>query len=50
MKKVKVKINGVFTFGETTSIVPHSDGKFPVWFEGNKIPEFCKSCNVEFLK
>lgn len=50
MKKVKVKINGVFMFGETTNVIPHSNGKFPVWFEGNKIPEFIKANKVKFLK
>lgn len=44
---IKVKVNG--RVGETTSILPHSSGKFPVWFNSSKTPKFIDAKDVEFI-
>ncbi len=44
----KVKVNG--RIGYTTSILPHSNGKFPVWFNGEfNTPDFIDKKHVKFI-
>jgi len=43
MKKVKVGNR----IGETSSIIPHSNGLFPVWFKNNI--EFISAEKVKFI-
>lgn len=44
----KVIVNG--KIGYTTSVIPHSDDKFPIWFDcGNKYPDFINAELVVFL-
>jgi hypothetical protein len=42
---IKVKVGN--RSGITTSIIPHSNGTYPVWFNGSV--EFIKSDNVKFI-
>jgi hypothetical protein len=35
--------------GITTSIILHSDGNYPVWFENSKTVEFINKENVIFI-
>ena len=44
----KVNVNGKIGF--TTSVIPHSNNKYPVWFSGLKCPKFIESGNVKFVK
>ncbi len=44
MKKVKVGNR----IGETTSIIPHSTGLYPVWFAESKEPEFIQAEEVNY--
>lgn len=43
----KVSVNG--RIGLTTSVIPHSDGKYPVWFENTYDIQFVNSIKVIFL-
>jgi len=43
----KVNVNG--RVGVTTSVIPHSDGKYPVWFDDSEGVEFIDSVNVKFI-
>lgn len=45
MYKVKVKDR----IGITTSVIPHRNGKYPVWFENTDVMEFINSNKVIFL-
>lgn len=46
MKKVLVNKR----IGVTTSIIPHRNGTYPVWFKGSSRVEFIKAKNVTFIK
>lgn len=35
--------------GHTTSIIPHSDGKYPVWYDGADHPDFVEADQVTFI-
>lgn len=45
MKKVKVNNR----IGVTTSVIPHSNGTYPVWFEDSENVEFIEASKVEFI-
>ena len=45
MKKVKVGNK----IGATTSIIPHRNGLYPVWFSGSVQPEFIELLRVKFI-
>lgn len=45
MKKVKVENR----IGETTSVIPQSNGTYPVWFADTGTVEFIESSKVVFL-
>jgi hypothetical protein len=45
MKKVLVKGR----IGLTTSVIPHRNGKYPIWFEDSDNIEFIDSNNVVFV-
>jgi hypothetical protein len=45
MKRVKVKDRT----GVTTSVIPQSNGKYPVWFDNTTAIEFIASEEVEFI-
>lgn len=45
MKKVKVENR----LGVTTSVIPHSNGTYPVWFEGFDTAEFIEASKVVFI-
>lgn len=45
----KVTVNG--RKGHTTSIIPHSNGKYPVWYDdGTPFPDFVEAAKVTFEK
>ena len=35
--------------GKTTSIIPHRNGKYPVWFNDSRKVEFFEKEKVEFI-
>lgn len=43
----KVSVNG--RIGLTTSIIPNSYGKYPIWFENSDDVQFVDSKDVVFL-
>lgn len=45
MKKVKVNNR----IGLTTSVIPHRNGKYPIWFNDSDNVEFIDSSDVIFL-
>lgn len=45
MKKVKVENR----LGVTTSVIPHTNGTYPVWFEDSDTVEFIEASKVVFL-
>lgn len=45
MKKVKVGNR----FGVTTSVIPHRNGTYPLWFEDSDAVEFIEASKVVFL-
>jgi hypothetical protein len=46
MKKVLVNKR----IGVTTSIIPHRNGTYPVWFKGSICVEFINAKDVTFIK
>ena len=46
-KQKKKSVNG--RIGLTTSVIPHINGKYPVWFEKSEDFEFIDRKNVVFL-
>ncbi len=34
--------------GETSSIISHSNGMYPVWFDDSKVVEFIEKSKVKF--
>jgi hypothetical protein len=36
--------------GVTTSVVPHRNGTYPVWFKGSSRVEFINAKDVTFIK
>lgn len=45
MKKVKVENR----LGVTTSVIPHRNGTYPIWFEDSDTVEFIEASKVVFL-
>jgi hypothetical protein len=43
----KVLVNG--KIGLTTSIIPHRNGKYPIWFDNSYDIEFIDSKDVVFI-
>jgi hypothetical protein len=48
MKQHKVKVGN--RTGWTTSVIPHSTGCYPVWFDGTGAIEFILASDVEFTE
>lgn len=45
MRKVKVGNR----LGVTTSVIPHRNGFYPIWFEDSDTVEFVKASKVVFI-
>jgi hypothetical protein len=43
----KVSVNG--RIGLTTSVIPHSNGKYPIWFANSDDVKFVDGKDVVFL-
>jgi hypothetical protein len=50
MNKVNVKIKVGNKIGMTTSIIPHRNGFYPIWFKNSDTVKFIEVSKVEFIR